>query len=297
MNNRDVAVSLLDLICNSIVLRHLSPYLPVASRLALATASTTFKDVLQNSSELYRYTDLSRCKGSQVSSMLVDRGGVNWRCQRMDESLTEDDIYCGPLRGIFAHLRRLDALQNIHTLVLDGLAVPADLVQEIMSDTNVRILSIREAQHLNHRKLMAVLRYATRPTRAQGTPRLRGLYVFGPKASPDPRPTPKPSSHTASWIAPASVGVTTADGAQIGANWNHKSHESLHAYQDRWYQPAGRLVKRTQELAEWAETVRACAGKVCAQNCFHHDDTTFTRFTLWCMGETPILSENQNARY
>ncbi|KAL9087466.1 MAG: hypothetical protein Q9159_003603 [Coniocarpon cinnabarinum] len=252
---------LLDLLTNSIVLHQISPYLPVASRLALASVNTAYRDLLRHSPEHFRYTDLSRCRGAQVPNMLVDRGGVNWRSQRMDESLTEDDVYCGPLRGIFSQLRRRHALQCIHTLVLDGLAVPADLVQEIIADTNVRILSIREAQHLNHRKLMATLKYAVRPTRPQGTPRLKGLYVFGPKPT---KTTSKSPSYTTSWD---NAGVTAAPGAQIGAPWNWKTQDILHAFsfsacEDRWYQPAGRIINSSPELSEWAETLRFCEGTI-----------------------------------
>ena len=292
-NARDLPVSLLDLICNSLVLQQLSPYLPIASRLSLASVNKTFRDILEDTPEAHRYVDLSACKGAQVPSMLVDRGGVNWRSQRIDESLTEDDIYCGPLRGIFSKLRQRHALMTIHTLILDGVSVPADLIQEIIQDTNVRILSVREAQHLNHRKLMSVLKYVVRATRPQGTPKLKGFYVFGPKSSR--RKQVGGTDPTAAMTGAA--GVTATDGAQIGAPWNQKSHSALNTSllgcEDRWYQPTGRMIKHSQELVEWADTLRACEGVIAFDAVLcrgpRHDITTMTAEALRNPGQNGSL--------
>jgi len=69
----------------------------------------------------------------------------------------------------------------VQTLVLDGLSVTAELVHEILSDASfsVRILSMRGARNLNEPKLRQALEYACRPSRPEGMPRLRGLYVLG----------------------------------------------------------------------------------------------------------------------
>lgn len=178
----------------------------------------------------------------------------------MDESLTEDDFYAGPLRGIFGHLSRQSLLQDVHILILDGLSVPADLVREIVSEDryNVRILSIREAKNLNQTKLQQVLRYAMRPTRREGTPKLRALYIFGPRDMPllstskESRPEQR-GSHD--------YGVTTAVGAQIGARWNHVSSVVLQSTlpdndQAKWYGRSGRVLRRPQ--SDWPDTLQVC---------------------------------------
>ena len=277
--------SLLDLLCNSLVLKQLAPYIPIASRLALAVTNKTLRQILRDAPEAYRYVDLSACKSAQVADMSVDRGGISWRSQRMDEALTEDDVYCGPLRGIFSRLTKLNAMTNIHTLILDGLTVPADLVQEIISDSNVRILSLREARQLNQRKLMQVLEHACRPTRPTGTPRLKGLYVFGRKSqqtkSSKSGSIPRSSSHSA---LPQSLGVTVTDGAQIGASWNQKSSNALgssfNQCEDKWYLPTGRVIKQSEYLAGWADTMKACDGLIAFDAVLcrgpRHDITTFS---------------------
>lgn len=89
-------------------------------------------------------------------------------------------FYSGPLRGIFATLQRRHLLRNVQTLVLDGLSVTADLCNEIIADPsyNVRILSVRGVKNLNERRLRGALKYACRPSRPAGTPKLKGLYIF-----------------------------------------------------------------------------------------------------------------------
>jgi hypothetical protein len=179
----------------------------------------------------------------------------------MDESLTEDEFYSGPLRGIFSKLQRRHLLHNVRTLVLDGLSVPADLVREIIADDkfNVRILSIREAKNLNERKLMQALRYAVRPTRPAGTPRVKGIYFFGPRDSAQTHDTPSKKKPP----PVVSRGVMSAQGAQIGAEWNQRSSEALNTAlartEDKWYQGSGRMFTKRPSL-EWAETLRACEG-------------------------------------
>ncbi len=175
----------------------------------------------------------------------------------MDEALTEDDFYSGPLRGIFGRLHQQRLLRNVRTLVLDGLSVPADIVREIVSEDryNVRILSIRESKHLNQTKLQQVLRYITRPTRAEGTPKLKALYFFGP------RNTVRANSGQ-QYGLPLSGrhGVLGSEGAQIGAEWNRRSSSTLQTYisddESRWYGSTGRVMKRP--LSDWPETLHAC---------------------------------------
>ncbi|KAK5698044.1 hypothetical protein LTR97_007004 [Elasticomyces elasticus] len=178
---RVLPTTLLDLLSNAIVLRQTAPYIPVSSITALSATCRSFRDIVNSQSDVWRYLDLTKI--AQIDTSPIDVGGVTWRAERMDESLTEDDFYAGPLRGIFSNLHQRRILKYVQTLILDGLSVPADLVREIVAEDrySVRTLSIREAKHLNQSKLQQVLRYAIRPTRAEGTPKLKALYFFGPK--------------------------------------------------------------------------------------------------------------------
>lgn len=257
-------LTLHDLLSNSLLLRQISPYLPTASIFALARANKAFYALVHHSPDVFRYLDLSSVKSAVIpNNAPLDRGGNTWRAERMDEALTEDEFYSGPLLGIFSRLARKDILQHVHTLVLDGLSVPADLVREIVAEDrfSVRILSIREAEHLNERKLQQVLRYAVRPTRPAGTPRLKGLYVFGAK---EPGPVTEPVSKKQRSPPRTPGGVMTSLGAQIGAEWNQRSSDALssalaRSEHHKWYQSAGRVLHK-RPSAEWAETLKACEG-------------------------------------
>ncbi|KAF2787886.1 hypothetical protein K505DRAFT_329356 [Melanomma pulvis-pyrius CBS 109.77] len=252
--------ALADLLSNTLVLRQTAPYLTIASIYALAATSKALYNIVYQSPEVFRYLDLSTVQSATaVPYEPLDAGGISWRSQRMDESLTEDEFYSGPLRGIFSKLERRHLLRNVYTLVLDGLSVPADLVREIIAEDryNVRILSIRETKNLNERKLMQVLKYAVRPTRPSGTPRVKGIYFFGTR---EPLPIQEsPNMKKRSRSPPKAV----FPGAEIGAEWNQKSSEALNAAlartEDKWYQSSGRVLAKSPSL-EWAETLQACEG-------------------------------------
>jgi hypothetical protein len=260
-------MTLLDILSNSLIQSQMVPYLPLSSRFALAATSKPFHAIIFNDSSTFRHLNLATIKGTDFDSSPIDPGGINWRTERMDEALTEDEFYSGPIYGIFAKLEKQQWLRFVSTLVLDGLAVPADLVREIISEDrfNVRILSIREAKHLNVRKLCQVLNYAVRPTRAVGMPKLRGLYVFGPMepaAIKEELAIEGPVSPTR-YSDSQSQDTVRAVGAKLGAEWNQKSQDTLGAEligaRDKWYQSTGAILPRKQ-LPEWADTLRACEG-------------------------------------
>jgi hypothetical protein len=203
---------------------------------------------------------MSKVRSAVIDTSPIDAGGISWRAERMDEALTEDDFYSGPLRGIFSKLNTKVILRFVHTLVLDGLPVPADLVREIIAEDrfDVRVLSLRECKHLNHTKLQQVLRYAVRTGRPHGSPKLRALYVFGLKDSPPSKA--KPPSATAQ---ERPSGVLASEGAQIGSEWNSRSSATLSDSlpsddQQRWYDCTGRALTRT--TSAWADTLQACQG-------------------------------------
>jgi len=253
--------SLLDLLSIDLILRQTAPYLPIPALLSLSATNKSFRTLINTNAEAWRYLDLSKAKSATIDTSPIDSGGISWRAERMDEALTEDDFYSGPLRGIFSKLHNKGVLRFVHTLVLDGLPVPADLVREIIAEDrfNVRLLSLRDCKHLNHTKLQQVLRYAVRPGRPHGAPKLRALYIFGRK---DPPPLPQSKTGTQTTTRQqAPSGVLASEGAQIGSEWNSRSsitlNESLPSDdQQRWYDRSGRALTRT--TSAWADTLQAC---------------------------------------
>ncbi|PGH13704.1 hypothetical protein AJ80_06209 [Polytolypa hystricis UAMH7299] len=231
--------SLMDILSNSLVLDHLAPCLSISSLLSLASTNTTIRSIVMETPYVFRHLDLTQCRGAQVPEIApIDSGGEVWRSERMDESLTEDEFYGGPLRGILGDLGRRSILQDVRTLVLDGLSVPADLLAEIiLTDRfNVTILSIRGCLNLNERKLMQTLQYACRPTRPKGMPRVKGIYHFTPKE----------------------VSPSSSDSHSL---CHTSTSEKRDIQRHPWYRPSGKVF-RNAIASGWASTLQACEGVI-----------------------------------
>ncbi|KAI9766423.1 MAG: hypothetical protein M1840_006529 [Geoglossum simile] len=260
--------TLLDLLSNTLVLYRTAPYLPPSALSSLAATSAAFRDLVYNTPLVFRYLDLTDLAGG--AGPLVRPEGAYWSalCSR---ATAEEGAYINPLRAIFTKLNQVKLLRDVQTLILDGLSVPADLVQEIICDqaSNVRILSIREVKGLDELKVMQVLNYAVRPSRAPDTPKLKGLYIFGPK-DPEllsyPRHTSAHKDPAPPTRSPFDMGSFSTFSAQIGAVWNERCQNGLSSGQDGdgWFQATGRMLLRTPLVpsADWAETVRACEGVI-----------------------------------
>ncbi|KAL2832383.1 hypothetical protein BDW59DRAFT_139149 [Aspergillus cavernicola] len=246
-------VSLDDVLANGLILDHMAPYLSTGSLLALSATSHFVRSLILDTPYVFRHLDLTNCRGAQlVDQPHIDSGGQAWRSERMDESLTEDEIYSGPLQGIFANLGRRSILRDVRTLILDGLSVPADLISEIIMSHrfNLNILSIRECRHLNERKLMQVLNYAVRPTRPAGTPRVKGIYLF----TPMDRPRAAVRSKYRDWWSSQCISQGTP-----GAVTPPPDDQQEDQRQNAWYNPSGRLLKRHIEEG-WGQTLQKCEG-------------------------------------
>ncbi|ORY63864.1 uncharacterized protein BCR38DRAFT_457708 [Pseudomassariella vexata] len=253
-------LNLLDLLSNTLVLQQTVPYLPPSALLSIAATSKQFRKLFLKTPGVFRHLDLTCVKTAQFNIAPIDNGGETWRNVQLDENLTEDDFYSGPLRGIAHNLQRGGILKDVHTLVLDGLSVTAELVHDILVDPsyNVRILSIREAKNLNERKLMQSLSYACRRTRPDGSPKLRGLYVFGKRDMP--------ASALASTRTPSAASTPSVRSSEIGINWNRKSSNTLYAglctEQDDWYEKRGRII--SSPIAHgWAKILLECRDAIC----------------------------------
>ncbi|KAK3332328.1 hypothetical protein B0T19DRAFT_100723 [Cercophora scortea] len=247
--------ALLQLLSNPLLLCHTTPYLSCYDILNLAATCRAFRFLVYQTPQVFRRIDLGNVKSAQFEIAGIDRGGETWRNVQVDENLTEDDFYSGPLRGIFSTLRRHDILRDVQVLILDGLSVTAELVHDVLVDPtfSVRILSIRDVKNLNERKLRGALQYACRESRPKGTPRLKGLYVFGPKE-------PGESLLNGGGPSPASGSPTTA---AVASSWNSRSQkaltEALVEDPESWYARRGDQFPR-RISSEWASTLVACGG-------------------------------------
>ncbi|RAK98024.1 putative ubiquitin fusion degradation protein (Ufd1) [Aspergillus ibericus CBS 121593] len=251
--------SLVDLLSNSLVLDHMAPYLSTSSLFALVSTSHLVRSLIMGTPYVFRHLDLTQCHGAKLaSSLTMGSAEQTVRGDQMNDSMTEDEYYSSPLRNVFAHLERKSLLQDVRTLILDGLSVPADLIAEIiLTDRfNINILSIRECRHLNERKLMQVINHAVRPTRPKGTPRVKGIYHFTPLNQS--RATVR-SKYRDWWSSRCSRQVScTAPTSEDSAAASDHAEGNTHQ-QNAWYRSSGQLFKQSVEDG-WAETVKKCEG-------------------------------------
>jgi hypothetical protein len=253
--------SLLDLLSNSIIIDGVLPYLSLSAIFSLIRTSRALRELLVSTPRVFRYIDLTKCRGAHISADFfgrIDTGGFSWRAERMDEGLTEDEFYSGPLLGVLSNFRRIKVLQHIHTLVLDGLAsVTVDFIHQVVTspDYNVRLLSIRRCLNVNQSKLQQLLCHICRPSRPEGTPKLQGLYVFN---SPPKMDTMEQFQDFHFNID--TMGITDVLGAQLGAQPNVDDH-SLWQDQEPWYTPSGQVVSQGHaKRSSWEETLQTCKG-------------------------------------
>lgn len=255
--------SLVDVLSNSVILDHMAPLLPISSLMSLAATSRTMRSIIMETPYVFRHLDLGTCRGAMVPKIApIDVGGETWRSERMDESLTEDEFYAGPLRGIFTNLERRSILASVRTLVLDGLSVPADLVADIIVTDrfNVNILSIRECLHMNERKLMQVLQYAVRPGRPKGTPKVKGIYHFTPrKFNKDLSRSRYTASRREWWKSQLASMSRSKTSTNQDSNSVSASSKRDTDHLNEWYKPSGRIFRGTIEDG-WAQTIQKCEG-------------------------------------
>lgn len=263
LNPFSLPPTLLDLLSNDLVLGQILPYLALSSINGLIRTSHDIRQLLSTNPLTFRLLDLSQSRSAYLPPALstpIDNGGQSFRSRRMDENLTEDEFYCGPLRGVFSRLSKSKILENVLVLVLDGLAsVTADLVYDICTGDafNVRILSVVGCINLNHRKLQELLAYLCRESRPLDEPRLKGLYVFGACPSVDT------SGRYSGAIVPMLSGITRVEGATLGTAPSVQTTGRDEGDADIWYAPTGRVLSDGYaQRSGWEETLQICKGTV-----------------------------------
>jgi hypothetical protein len=172
----------------------------------------------------------------------------------------------GSLRGVFHGLKRQHILQDVQTLILDGLSVTSDLISEILLNDafRVRLISIREVKNLNERKLMNALECAIKPRRPN-TPTLKGIYLFGPK---DP-PIELAHGHRARNLedsqldALSATGAISSQGAQTQSQLRQKPTQGprrpLSRDENSWYHQYGEIFRKSPTPG-WEKVMLLCSG-------------------------------------
>lgn len=257
--DQQLPVNLLDLLRNTLVLKHVSPLLDITDLLSLAATSKSFRVLIFDTPQVFQRIDLSA-----VSALLRRKGALPYFDVEYENPST-DEFFARPLRDAFRSLQKHKVLQDIRTLILDGCAVPAIVVTDILCDDsfNVRILSLRGVRELGDAKLIQILRYIIRPSRPKGTPKLKGLYYFTPiQYSTDN--AIRNLQHRQRQIG----GITDALGAQLGAGLSSSGSSYRNLMQSTWqshpwYSGSGEVLSMKQPFGDqWVNLMQACEGLI-----------------------------------
>lgn len=271
------SVNLLNLLNNPLLLSHLTPYLPLTSLLSLASTAWAFYTLIHKDypSIAFRRLDLSTLSPLPVGKFSAEealQSGAFFQCP-IDNMLPACHYYSTPMRRALDALRRTGVLSCVTTLVLDSLRVPAPLLQKIICDKpyNVRILSLRSVRGLSEEGLMQILRYLIRPSRPEGSPKLKGLFYFTPtelSSSLSPGPS------YAQGLPRRIEGVTTTAGSHLGQR--PASTRTLPS-NATWTSGSGTLFRCDTSIGEaWAQILTACQGIIAFDTvvCHHGPGST-----------------------
>lgn len=83
--------ALLQLLTNSLILCHTTPYLSCYDVLNLGATSRAFRFLIHHTPQVFRRLELGTVKAAQFDIDGIDRGGETWRNAQVDENLTEDE--------------------------------------------------------------------------------------------------------------------------------------------------------------------------------------------------------------
>ncbi|KAI4249319.1 MAG: hypothetical protein L6R40_000777 [Gallowayella cf. fulva] len=278
MSSTSLPPTLLDLLNNHLLLSLVVPFLPTASLLSLASTSRAFRSLIYVTHPEYtfRRLDLSPLPfpfvfGHTGSTEALDTVKSDRHNGQIAESV--DDYYAAPLRRAFYVLKKKTVLDCVTTLILDGLAVPAALLREILCDDpfNIRILSIREVKNLGHEQLIHILVDLTRPTRPEGPPKLKGLYYFTKMESVA---LPDLESLDLGSALEQPVGVTNSAGSHLG----QRPSSTRKLPQDaRWTNGLGNMYHLDEWSVTWAHLLEFCQGIIAFDTviCYHGPGSNF----------------------
>lgn len=255
--NNSLPSSLLDLLSNDLILRHTSPYIGIKCLVSLAAASKAYQSLIYNTPQVFQHVNLYGTK-----TLMGTAKNVSLDDQKLDE------LYAQTLRTIFTMLENRNVIQDVRTLVLDELFVPTAIFQDILCNDRyqIRLLSLLCVNSLGIDDVLQTLRHLIRPSRPKGTPKLRGLYIFG-----QPSRTQVIHNFTEVINRSEAIGITNSMGAQLGAG-NHIDYDlddfrkllGDDPYSASPYGAPGTSYLRGGNLlaSEWPEILEACAGLI-----------------------------------
>lgn len=262
--------SLLDLLSNDLILRHTSPYIGIKSLVSLAATSKAYRSLVYNTPHVFQHANLcgnNVLTGSATVFFLDD--------------LKIDELYAQRFRTIFTILESKNVIQDVRTLILDGLFVPISIIEDILCNDRyqIRLLSLRSVPRLPGHDVLRILRHLIRPTRPKGTPKLKGFYLFGHQDK-----FQELYNLDEVMRRPGAIGITASVGAQLGAG-NHMGYD-LHDFRklargDPYsHSPYGapgtsNVLEDSLITSEWPEILEACKGLIAfdAVLCRHNQNS------------------------
>lgn len=249
MESNHLPTTLLDLLDNRLILSHVVPFLSPSALLSLAAASKSFYSLVFVTHPRYTFRHLDLSTLPYV---------YNFGPSANHES--NEDYLAAPVRRALYMLNKKAVLACVTTLVLDGMPVPATLLWEIFraDASNIRILSIRDVKNLGDEKLLPLLHHLVRPSRPEGSLKLKALYYFTPS---------EPVKGSRSWsperwtFLETPQGVTDTLGSQLGQC--HISDPNVPTTPS-WTNGRGVLFNtafRNSE-EEWIQLIESCQGLI-----------------------------------
>lgn len=145
----EYATTLLTIISNQLLLLSTTPYLNPSDIYSLSRSCRSAYNLLAASPSVHRYLDLS----------------VAHPCKDVPRILSASKV-----------------LRSTRTLVLDNLPVTTELLYSLITPvgwrSDIQLLSLRGCKNINEREFMSFLSYLVRPSRPEGSLKLKGVYWF-----------------------------------------------------------------------------------------------------------------------
>lgn len=145
----EYSITLLTILSNELLLLSTTPYLSPSDIYSLSLSCRSAYNLLATTPSVHRRLDLS----------------VTHRCKDVPRILSVSKI-----------------LRSTRTLVLDNLPVTIELLYNLITpkdwQSEIQLLSLRGCKDINEREFMSFLSYLVRPSRAEGSLKLKGVYWF-----------------------------------------------------------------------------------------------------------------------
>ena len=249
--------SLLDLLSNDLISRHMSPYIGVKSLVLLAATSKAYKSLLYDTPQIFQHVDLSGTRLLMGADCDVSIGD-----QKIDE------LYAQRFNTILSILGSRNVIYDVRTLIIDELYVPTTVIEDLLLNEHyqIRLLSMRGLHKPINHDVLRIVRSLVRPSRPKGMPILRALYLFG-----QPSRIQEMCNLDDVVNRREATGITTSVGAQLGAGNStayglddFRNLQGEDPYSGSPYGAPGILnvLEAAWVASGWPEVLEACAGLI-----------------------------------